>query len=75
MLGTGSGYCVIVNFVINLYRKYEFEVESGSSYFGVEDQGTYEFSFMRYDDCLGFEINQIIFSIFNIVSSGIYILH
>ena len=64
MLERGSGHCVIVNFVMKLYGKYEFEVESGSSYFGVEDQGTYEFSFIRYDDCLGFEINQIIF--FNI---------
>ena len=64
MLETGSGYCVIVNFVMKLYGKYEFEVESGSSYFGVEDQGTYEFSFIRYDDCLDFEINQIIFQIF-----------
>ena len=60
---------------MKLYGKYEFEVESGSSYFGVEDQGTYEFSFIRYDDCLGFEINQIIFSKFNIVSSGISTLH
>ena len=55
---------LIVNFVMKLYGKYEFEVESGSSYFGVEDQGTYEFSFIRYDDCLGFEINQIRFQIF-----------
>ena len=49
---------------MKLYGKYEFEVESWSSYFGVEDQGTYEFSFVRYDDCLGFEINQIIFQMF-----------
>ena len=75
MLETGSECFVIVNFVMKLYGKYEFEVESGSSYFGVEDQGTYEFSFIRYDDCLGFEINQIIFSKFNIVSSGISTLH